>query len=88
MLPGDQIIQASASFGGRGFSAISDTDVHGGSYYAIKAVGGDVVIDSAVLPANCDGSIDGWTISNGDCILAPSIADLQLSSGKALAYKL
>lgn len=71
--------------GYNGFIVISDTNPHTGlTANCIKALGGDVVISTAVgdFPA---GALDGKTLSNGDFIPG-TLTSITLTSGTLIAF--
>ena len=71
-------------FGQVGFSVFSDTSAHTGEFYAIKAVNGNAVVNTAVTPLGDD--LSAITILEGDIIYG-NFTSITLTSGKVLAYK-
>lgn len=72
-----------AKLGLNGFDDLDDTDPHVGSWYAIKAVGGDAV--GAFTMSDGD-SLSGYTITENDWLFGPCTG-ITLTSGEVLAYR-
>lgn len=72
--------------GPNGFEVIGDTDTHTGNWYALKALGGDVVFN-AVAGRGITGSLAGKTLSDGDVLFNPlGFTSIDLTSGTLIAY--
>jgi len=72
------------SFGQMGFTSITDTNAHAGTFVAIKAVHGDAVISTATSSIG-DNLPTSMTVLEGDVIYG-AFSSITLTSGKVLAY--
>jgi len=72
------------SFGQFGFTTISDTNAHAGTFVAIKAVDADAVISTATSSIG-DNLPASMTVLEGDVIYG-AFSSITLASGKVLAY--
>jgi hypothetical protein len=71
-------------FGQVGFEVISNTAAHVGSFYAIKAVNANAVINTAV--SKVGDNLSAITILEGDIIYG-NFTSITLTSGTVLAYE-
>ena len=78
-------VSATELNGQSGVVNISDTDTHNGSWNAIQAVGGDVVLVSAT-ETDATGSLDGKTIANGSVVMGKFTVLVRASGGVLRAY--
>jgi len=72
--------------GQNGFTRIADTNVHNGSFVAIKAINGNVVFGAGNTVSSGDAPAVNDVLMDGDTLLAPFI-NIQLLSGAAYAYR-
>jgi len=83
-----QLYSNPAEYGGGPGDFINDTNNHEGPYWMIKAVGGNVVINTGALPAGWTGNLNGLTLLNGDFIVITGMNNITLTSGNLIAYKI
>jgi len=74
---------ANATFGLNGFDHVADTDPHAGSWYAIKAVGGDA---TGAFTMEDGDSLAAFTVAENDWLYGHCTA-VTLTEGAILAYR-
>lgn len=73
------------NFGQKGADFITDTSAYAGSWIAIKADGAADAVFTTLTTSEGD-NLDTITLVAGDVIYGP-FTNIQLTSGKAIAYK-
>lgn len=87
LIPGS-ITPAEALLATSGSILITTTAVHAGPFFALKARGGNAVVDTVTMASGAAAGTDwlsGKTLSEGEIEYGP-FASVKLSSGTVVAY--